>query len=213
MKLMVRLTMLLLTVLLSAEALSAQDSAAWAPPFHLQEGIYLDYFQFRENRPVPRSAIVSDYDTTRLDFLRQVTSAKTVSYRAANGKVEEVSPSSLWGFCENNSLYVRFNGDFNKIMVTGSICHFTAMYTTYMSTGPTMGGPNYGTPVQSMQQYIFDTESGRIYDFNLQNMEFLLSRDQALYAEFMNLRKSKRKKMMFFYLRKYNEKHLVYFRH
>lgn len=187
-----------------------RDSVPWSQ-LKLKDGLYLDYLQFRQNKPVPRSQIISSYDSTRLDFLRTATSARTVKYKDAAGKQQEVNSASLWGFCENGSVYLRYNGEFNKIIITGSLCHFTSLFTSYVTTGPTMSGPTYGTPVQSTRQYIFDAEKGNIYDYTLPNIEMLLQRDPELYAEFMKLRKNQRKKMMFIYLRKYNDKHPVYF--
>jgi hypothetical protein len=94
----------------------------------------------------------------------------------------------------------------------GSLCHFTALYTTYLSGGPTTpGGTTTGAPVESVQQYVLDMQTGKVFDFILPNMEELYKRDEALYKEFMELKKGKRRKMMFFYLRKYNEKHALYF--
>lgn len=188
------------------------DSVAYAPGFTFRQGIYLNYQQFRENRPVLRSRIISNYDSTRLDYLRQVTAAKTISYTDSSGKLTEVSPSKIWGFCENNSVYIRYNNAFNKIVVMGSLCHFTATYVSYMSSGPPYPANSaYGTPVETIRQYMLDTKTGSVLDFVLPNVEAILKRDPELYKEFMGLRKGKRKQLMFFYLRKYNERNLLYF--
>lgn len=188
------------------------DSVAYAPGFQFKQGIYLNYEQFRQNKPVPRTRIISNYDTTRLDFIRQVTAAKYISYTDTAGKVVEILPSKIWGFCENNSVYIRYNAEFNKIVVMGAICHFTATYISYMSSGPPYpANSSYGTPVETIRQYVLDTKTGSVLDFNLANVESILSRDPELYKEFMALRKSKRKQLMFLYLRKYNEKIRLYF--
>lgn len=202
----------LILLLLFPIVLSAQDTLGYGQHFRLRDGIYLDYQQFRQNKPVPRSSIISSNDSTRLDYIRLATNARTLIYRDSSGKTVEINPAKLWGFCENNSVYIRYNNDFNKIVVMGSICHFTAMQTTYMTTGPTYpAGSVYGTPVKSMQQYILDTKTGAVLDYTLANIESILSRDAELHAEFMKLRKTKRKKMMFYYLRKYNERNPLVF--
>lgn len=207
---MVRL--LLLFFLFSAGLNAQNDSLVYGPGFGFHEGLYLSFDQFRANRPVPVSRIISEYDSTALDYLRKIVSTKTIRFINDAGAEEEISPGKLWGFSENNSVYIRFNGDFNKVVVIGSLCHFTAMYTTYMSTGPTtMGGPSTGTPVQSLQQYMLDMRTGQVSDFVLPNVETLLQRDPALYKEFMEIKKRKRKKLVFFYLRKYNERNPLYF--
>ncbi|CAN5305323.1 hypothetical protein BH09BAC5_BH09BAC5_14250 [soil metagenome] len=202
----------ILLVLLFPVFLNAQkDSVIYNSDFRFKEGIYLNYENFRMNKPIPKSAIISDYDHSEIDFVRKIVSTKSILYKDSAGIDREISPSKLWGFCENNSVYIRWNGDFNKIVVMGSLCHFTAMYTTYLSSSPTSPTvANTGAPVESVQQYVLDIQTGRVLDFILQNMETLYKRDDVLYKEFMAMKKGKRRKMMFYYLRKYNDAHPLY---
>ena len=189
-----------------------KDSVLYNGDFRFKEGIYLNYESFRFNKPILKSAIVSDFDRSEIDFIRKMASTRIISYKDSLGIVREIATEKLWGFSENNSVYIRFSGDFNKIMVVGSLCHFTAMYTTYLSTGPVTGsGQTVGNPVESMQQYVLDIQTGMIQDFVLPNMETIYSRDPELYKEFMALKKGKRKQMMFIYLRKFNDRHPLYF--
>jgi hypothetical protein len=201
----------LLAMLCTGMLQAQEDSIPYNSAYRFKDGIYLNYDAFRHDNPVPKSAIISTYNREEIDFMRKTVSAKTISFKDTSGMIHEVNPGKIWGFCENNSVYIRFNNDFNKIVVMGNICHFTAMYTTYLSGGPTTpGGASTGAPVESMQQYVLDTETGRVRDFVLSTMEDIFKRDDALYKEFMALKKNKRRKMMFFYLRKYNEKHPLY---
>ncbi|MBI3511543.1 MAG: hypothetical protein HY064_12850 [Bacteroidetes bacterium] len=209
---MIRFSWLLFFVAASEILLAQKDSAIYNSDFKFKPGLYLNFYQFRNNAPVPRAKIVSDIDSTRIDFIRQVTSGKMLTYLDSAGNLTELYPAKLWGFCENNSIYIHYNNDFFRIVVIGSLCHFTATYTTYMTTGPTMGGPTYSTPVQSMQQYVLDMQNGYVYDFILVNVEPLYQRDPVLYKEFMTMGKAKRRKMMFYYLRKYNDAHPLYFK-
>ena len=205
-------TLFILAIFMCGMLHAQKDSVIYNSDFKFKDGIYLTFENFRHNKPVPKSSIVSNYDQEAIDFLRKAVSNKTISYKDSAGVIHEMNPGKLWGFCENNSVYIRFNGDFNKIVVMGSICHFTALYTTYLSGGPTTpSGATTGAPVESVQQYVLDMQTGRVLDFILPNMQELYKRDEVLYKEFMMLKKGKRKKMMFFYLRKYNEKHAVYF--
>ena len=193
--------------------LNAQkDSVVYNPDFIFTDGIYLTFADFRNNKPIQKAGIISSFNREEIDFLRNVVSTRTISYKDSAGIAREIAPSKLWGFCENNSVYIRFSGDFNKIVVMGNICHFTALYTTYFSGGPTnRGGAITGAQVESVEQYVLDMQTGKVFDFVLPNMEELYKRDEALYKEFMSMKKGKRKKMLFFYLRKYNERHPLYF--
>ncbi|HTL82687.1 MAG TPA: hypothetical protein VL651_13330 [Bacteroidia bacterium] len=203
---------ILFLVLVFAAALHAQtDSVAYNPDFVFKEGIYLNYQQFRTNAPVARAKVRTHLDSTRMDYLKQSMTQKVITYIDSAGALQEVNVMKLWGFCENNAVYINFNNDFNRIVVMGSLSHFTANYTSYMTTDPTNpGGSTYGTPVQSQRQYVLDIKTGNVVDFVLPNMEFLLKRDDILYKEFMAMRKGKRRQMMFFYLRKYNERNALY---
>lgn len=75
---------------------------------------------------------------------------------------------------------------------------------------PRWGRANYWYPVESIQQYILDIQTGQVFDYVLPNMEELLKRDANLYIEFMAFSKRKRRQMMFIYLRKYNERQGLY---
>lgn len=198
---------LTLSIFISGILNAQKDSVLYNSDFRFKDGIYLTFENFRHNKPVPKEDIISDFNREEIDFVRNVVSIKMISYKDNAGIVREIAPAKLWGFCENNSVYIRFSGDFNKIVVMGNICHFTALYTTYLSGGPTSpSGTMTGAPVESVQQYVLDMKTGKVFDFVLPNMEKLYERDEVLYKEFMSMKKGKRRKMIFFYLRKYNER-------
>ena len=51
-----------------------------------------------------------------------------------------------------------------------------------------------------------DFETGKILDYEEDNLEFLLMRDPALHDEYAALSKKKKEQMKFFYIRKFNER-------
>lgn len=206
----VSLLIVLLTI--SLQLNSQTDSLVYSSSFPLKDGVYLTYEQFRANNPVPRSKIVGAGDTAAIDFIKTQMTSRTLRYRDTGSVIIEINPLRAWGFCENRAVYVSCNNDFSRIMLMGNIAQFTAYVTTYMTTGPAgMGGPAMGTPVQTLQQYFLDTKSGRIYDANVDNVQYLIQGDPVLLAEFNALKKRKRKEMMFYYVRLYNEKHPLKF--
>lgn len=207
MKRIILLLFLLVQVVLAA---AQTDSVAWSTKFVFREGIYLTEMQFRCNRPIPASRLVSNYDTTALDFLHKATALREVVWRDSAGIQHDTLVKALFGYCENQHIYLRAGGNFVRLMVIGSLCHFTTTETNYLYTGgPGVGG---NTPVQQLQQYVYDAQTGAIRAFTLLMMQsFLQQRDPALYAEFMQLRKRQRNQQLFIYLRKYNERHPLYF--
>lgn len=193
--------------------LAAQgDSVTYGTNFRLADGIYLQFGNFRTNKPIPKSRIVSDYDSTRLDFIRQVLSKNTMVYKDDNGTEQTVSTSKIWGYAENGAVYLWLNNAFNRIMVIGSICHFTAYETTYAYMGSPVGyGSPYGTPQQQLVQLVLDTKTGSVLQFNSDVILKLLQPDKKLFDEFSALHKKKRREQMFIYLRKFNEAHPLKF--
>jgi len=74
------------------------------------------------------------------------------------------------------------------------------------------GGYPYrnNTTRTDLQMFMIDFETGKSYEYNLENLEALLMRDPQLYEEFVSMRNKNQKKMMFVYLRKFNENHPVF---
>ncbi|HTF05984.1 MAG TPA: hypothetical protein VK826_18270 [Bacteroidia bacterium] len=210
---MKRIIFILLSVHIAFAASAQSDSVQYVQGFNFKQGVYLTYSDFLANSPLPKSSLTQEGDTSRLDFIKLALSKESFQWKDTSGKVQTTKTASVWGYSENNGVYMRWNYTFNRVVVIGTLCHFTSYTTNYMYTGPgTYPNQQYGTPVESLEQYILDTKTGTVYDFNVTTMEFVLQRDPALYAEFMALKKKKKKKeQMFIYLRKYNEKHPLYF--
>jgi len=60
-----------------------------------------------------------------------------------------------------------------------------------------------------MGQYLLDFESGKIMEFNRESVKILLMQDSELYDEFMKIKKRKQDDLLFFFLRRLNEKNPV----
>lgn len=60
-----------------------------------------------------------------------------------------------------------------------------------------------------LEMFMIDFETGKSYEYNLENLEALLMKDPELYEEFVSMRNKNQKKMMFVYLRKFNERNPV----
>jgi hypothetical protein len=184
--------------------------------FELKEGIYIEYSQFIRNKPVPETKIVSSYEKKTLNFFEQVTSQKVIHYIDSLGIEKEIETAKIWGYCSNKAVHINYEGSFNRVGVIGSLCHFVASITRYVySPDPFFGTRSAGAgstiPVKEMKQFVFDTTTRQTVDFNVNVMEDILKRDEALYREFMALRRKKKRDSIFIYLRKYNEKHPLYF--
>ncbi len=195
----------------------AQEVIQYAPGFEFREGIYLNFEQFKNNNPLPKNSIVSNLNHSDTEFLLTILDDKTFTYKDEKDTVRTLFTENVWGFSRNDNIFVRVENDFFRISILGSISHFLATITVYynnMNTGfynPYYGmGPTQST-TQETRQMILDYKTGRTTDFTQENMENILQRDQRLFDEFSNLKKSQKKDLLFLYLRKYNEKHPIFF--
>jgi hypothetical protein len=149
------------------------------------------------------------------------------------GVRQEIAKNTIWGYARNGVLYVQIQENFNRITFIGSICHFVADITTYDSryyNSPygyydpyysPYGYSSYYNPYYSpyrqsniarneMKQYLIDFESGKVLEFDVENTELLLMKDNQLYEEYVQLSRKKKKELMFVYIRKFDEKNPLY---
>jgi hypothetical protein len=88
--------------------------------------------------------------------------------------------------------------------------YYYSPYSNYYN--PYYGG---GYPYRSnvsrtdLEMFMIDFETGKAYEYDRNNLEMLLMKDPELYEEFVSLRNRNQKKMMFVYLRKFNERNPV----
>lgn len=214
--------------LICALPMVAQPDSAnmvkYTPRFEFNEGLYLNFEQIKKNAPVPKSKIVANFSYDDPDFFAKLIEQKTISLYDELGTRREVKTKDIWGFSQHGKVYVNLHNEFNRVPYIGNISHFVADKTVYNSNynnypysyyNPYYYNPYYYNQPQStsveMRQYLLDFETGKVLDYNLKNVEVLLMRDPELHDEFMALRKRKRKKSMFLYLRKYNDKHPLFF--
>lgn len=208
---------LLLLFALFMQKSFAQELLQYAPGFEFREGVYATFEAFKNNNPIPKNSIISKLDKSDTEFLPGILDDKTFNYKDEKDSVRTCFTDNVWGFSRNDNIFVRVENDFFRIAVLGNISHFVATITVYYNgmNSPFMN-PYYGpasmpTTTQEMRQMILDFKTGRTTDFTQENLENILQRDQRLFEEFNNLKKSQKKDLMFLYLRKYNEKHPIFF--
>lgn len=180
------------------------------------EGLYLDYIQFRENRPIRKHQIVTNIDTNQLDFFTKVVSQRGIQIQAKNDEVMSITPSELWGYYQNNSLYIYYENAFYKVLVLGAISYFigTQEVTYYSGMGIGVGGYPYGmggVPVKAreMKNFLLDYYTGKVYPFSIEQLEELFKQDEEIYKAFTQLNRRTKKKKYTYYIRLFNEKHPV----
>ncbi len=222
-----RFTVLLFFLSLNGGALKAQsdtsNSIKYTPDFEFREGVFLNHAQVRNNRPIPKSRILTSVDYDDRDFFVQVLDKKTFFYYDNLGMKQELSTDNVWGFSRNGILFVAIDDKFHRITIIGSICHFVATITTYDTRyydpyyyNPydyyyDRGGYPNNTQSSEMRQYIMDFEAGKVYDYDFKSLEILLMKDPELHDEYVELSKKKKRQQKFVYLRRFNQRNPLYF--
>lgn len=213
-----------LWLVLSGQA-DTNTMVKYTPDFQFNEGIFINFEQVRQNRPIPRSRIATSIAYDDPDFYEKLFESKKIAYFNNIGAKEEVPSKNIWGYARNGILYININDDFYRITIIGSICHFVANVTTYNTAyGNPYSYPYYGyynyyntygyTPSYAsteMRQYILDFKTGRVLEYTVESVKVLLMADPELHDEFARLSKKKQKQLKFLYIRKFNERNPLYF--
>jgi hypothetical protein len=208
----------------------------YSPEFRFTDGIYLNFEQVKMNSPIPKAKLLTSVDYNDREFFKKIFEVDKIYFYDGMGVRQEVAKNNIWGYARNGVVYVQIQESFNRITFVGSICHFVADITTYDSryyNSPygyydpfysPYSYNNYYNPYSSyyspyrqsnmsrneLKQYLIDFESGKILEFDVENTELLLMKDNQLYEEFVQLSRKKKKELMFVYIRKFNEKNPLY---
>jgi hypothetical protein len=199
----------------------------YTPGFKFEDGVFLNFEQVKQNKPIAKSQIITTIPYDDPDFYDLILKEKKIELFDNLGSKQEVSTKNLWGYSRNGVLYVNVNDDYYRITIVGSICHFVASLTTYDNYGspyysgygyPYGGYPyspyasTYGNPGNTeLKQYVLDFKTGNILDYDVKSIDILLMQDPELHDEFAALNGKKQKQMKFLYLRKFNERNPLYF--
>ena len=187
---------------------NAQRVQSSDPKFNFKDGVYLSIEEYKNNQPsLPFNRFCQKDGSTLFDFKLE----PTLYYRNDTNGVSPLSSSSLFGYAHYGNFYIKVDylkqSYFARLVVIGALCHFVcevqqSTVDYYYNT------PRYTT---AMLQFALDHETGKVVPFNQESFLVFLQRDKELYDEFTLLPKKKKKDLTFFYLRKYNQKHPVYF--
>ena len=230
---LMRITALLLLLMITP-ALMAQDEEGdgmvkYTHDFEFRDGLYANFDMVINNDPFPTARIVTDLDMFDRDFFEKITTGKEIVIYDDNGVKKVMKTRDIWGYGRNGVLYINVGSAFHRISFVGNICHFVATTTTYnpnyydpyynnynpyyynprYSNRYSMPNSNYSNT--ELKQYVLDFETGKVLEYEVESVEVLLMKDPELSDEYQALSSRKRKQMKFVFIRRYNEKHPLYF--
>lgn len=179
----------------------------YSKDFAFKDGIYLSFDEFKQNNPsitnfvIKKNLSMADPNYAKLEY----TCPDSVSGQH-NCEIKD-----CWGYCYKGDVYIAhaYLAYYYRLMIIGSLCHYAGLSsaTGEYSTGTNLVGVR---TEKEFQQFFLDMETGKTYFFNYKNFaNFLKERDVDLYETLM--KQKRKRKLIFQYLLKYNEKHPVSF--
>ncbi len=194
----------------------AQDSIMYSKDVRLYEGIYINYEDLRFNWPIDKEKIITNVPKEQLDFFSKLVESDIIEYKERDGSVIKIKTEKIWGYCQNNVIFINQESSFFRIPVFGAISSFIGVVAVINHSpgfDPFMNTPSNSTAhsIKEFRPFLFDFYSGDITEFSLEKLEDYLIRDASLINEFRQLRKKKKKEHAAKYMRLYNERHPVFF--
>jgi hypothetical protein len=207
---------MLIGVLMGFKGSAQSDSVAYSRDFLLYEGLYLTYQDFRHNWPISKEKINTPINKEQLEFYTKLIDEPEINYVERNGQPDRIKPEKVWGYCQNNIIYINLGKSFHRISSFGAISYFVATVDVnrfmpntgmYINSLPVSGSTN----VKELRDFLMDFYTGIVYPSSTEQLLEMLKSDPVLYKEYEALSHKKKKEMALKYVRLYNEKHPVYF--
>lgn len=215
-----RILLFLVLGLITTPTLHSQnDSVLISSNTLIKEGLFLTHNDFRYNKAILKNEILTTVSRDQLFFLAKVMDNDSVTFKK-EASIFKLSTSKVWGFYQNNTLYINFENRFYRVPVFGAICYFPAIIETYYNTGGFYdpffnGGMGMGmgntVPTREVRDFLMDFNTGKIMPYSAEMVEELLQKNKTLYDEFMKLKRRQRREQASRYIRKFNEQQAIYF--
>lgn len=177
----------------------------------LRDGLYQDFQAFRNNRPTALLEQLRDAQGLSVTDVRRVSGK--LHWQPDSGAQQTIDLNTIWGFCQNDVVYIGTSNGFYRIGLMGSLCHLV-VEETYRDWNPYMYGYPYGSVTRTvLVQQLLDMETGAYLPFNAFGMDTALQHDPVLSEEFRTLPKKQRNstEILFRFLRLYNDRHPLVF--
>jgi hypothetical protein len=224
----------LIIFLLPRLGMNAQESEKasmipYSPGYAFKDGIYHNIDAVKANDPIPFARIVSDSYVYDRAFLNELIIKKEIVFHDEAGVRTSIRTRDIWGYALKGRLHIMVGGRFHRIILQGSINQFIASETTsekvyyseedstrYTTTqdlyrGFYRDGYYYRTLTAEGEICLFDFDSNTLSKYEPVALGKLLERDSVLFAEYGPLRRREKKKRMAEFIRRYNERHPLYF--
>lgn len=204
-------TFFVMFLLLLCPVRSAHAQVDYFAGMDLREGVYADFHAFRNNQPTVLLERLRDGQGLPVSDIRRVSGK--LYWQPDTGARQVVDLRAIWGFCQNDVVYIGTGNGFYRIGLMGSLSHLV-VEQTYRDWDPYMYGyPMGGVTRTVLVQQLLDMNTGRYLPFNASGMDEALQHDRVLSEEFRALPKKQRNstEALFRFLRMYNDRNPLAF--
>lgn len=203
---------LCLLLLLLPALLRAQMDTVWVPyvaGMDLRDGLYRSFTEFRLNAPAVPLERLHDEQGLMVKDVRATLGR--LYWQPDSGERQVVRPDLLWGFCQNDVIYVAAGNGFSRIGLMGGLCHMVHE-VSYRDIDPYLY-PMGGVTRTAIVHQLLDMRTGNFLPFLAGGMAEALKGDPVLAEEFEHLSKKERNKdaVLFRFLHLYNERYPLLF--
>jgi hypothetical protein len=201
----------LFSQVLPVTQLSGQEkegTVKYTPDFRFTDGIYLNFDQVKLNSPIPKSKLLTSVDYNDREFFKKILEGDKIFFYDNMGVRQEVVITFVGNICHFVADITTIDRSYNSPYGYYDPYYYPYSYSNYYSP--------YYSPYRSnmtrneLKQYLIDFESGKVLEFDVDNTELLLMKDDKLYEEYVQLSRKKKKDLMFVYIRKFNENNPLY---
>lgn len=177
----------------------------------LHDGIYLEFPAFRDNAPSIPIEQLRDGQGLPVKDLRRVSGK--LHWRPDSAAQRTIDLRTIWGFCQNDVVYIGSGDGFYRIGLMGSLSHLV-VEQTYRDWDPYMSRYAMGGVTRTVLVHqLLDMRTGRFLPFTASGMDEALQHDRVLSEEFRALPKKQRNstEALFRFLRLYNDRNPLSF--
>lgn len=186
------------------------SSVPYNPDFKFNEGVYLNFDEFKNNNPSITDYEIVVYGTFKEEGNSKYYFIKYISYTDGSGAEQQLDLKSFWGLCDKNGIFVLAYEVLHPLEKIGALITFNMNFKTPGSFDAGYVGASGPTTVKNKIFIVFET--GRGFQYSLKNFEVLISKDKELLSQFESIKgKRKKIKQMPDYVDKYNSRHPISF--
>jgi hypothetical protein len=187
-----RYQLFILLGFLSIAGLPQSGPVVFNNSVNLKNGIYTSFYEVLKNSP--------KYPDCTLQVRQQLLDTAYFQYLDPDQRLHDYE-DPLFAVVKNDILYVRYRTRLCKVLIRDAVSIMNKELTYYLT---------YRYVETEDHIFMVDFRKGTVKKLNADNLEEILVRDPVLYEEFSKLSVSKKRKSLYSYILKYNDRNPVY---